>query len=74
MAEGGTQVSSWGLARAWAAAGDEDAALACLARACAQRSTSMPFLGASPIFDSLREQEAAKNLMRQVGLPLFQME
>ena len=68
MADDGVQLLAWSLARAWAAAGDEDRALESLESAFRERSSSMPFLGITPVFDELRERPEARALMDRVGL------
>lgn len=69
IADGGAHVSPWPLARAWAASGQEAMAVSYLRRAFEQRSTSMPFLGVSPVFDKLRKHPQVRDLMVKVGVP-----
>lgn len=64
----GQAVLPWSLARAWASAGDADQAVNYLRAALAMRSSSMPFLGVTPVFDSIRNLEGVQEVMRQVGL------
>jgi tetratricopeptide (TPR) repeat protein len=69
IADGGAQVSPWPLARAWAAAGQEATAIGHLRRAFEQRSTSMPFLAVSPVFEELRKHPDVRELIGKVGVP-----
>jgi adenylate cyclase len=68
LAAQGQAVLPWSLARAWAAAGEADRAIDCLRAALAMRSSSMPFLGVTPVFDSIRHLEGVQEVMRQAGL------
>lgn len=51
-----------------AALGETDAALACLARACDERSRFILFLAVWPVFDPLRPEPAFQALLQRVGL------
>lgn len=64
----GQTVLPWSLARAWAAAGKADRAIDHLRAALAMRSSSLPFLGVTPVFDSIRHLEGVQEVMRQAGL------
>lgn len=66
----GAGVQPWSLARAWAAAGDADKAIACLEEAFRARSSSMPFLGQTPVLQSLRDRPEVRDLMERIGLPV----
>ena len=61
-------VAPWSLARAWAAAGDAERALDHLETALATRSSSMPFLAVTPVFDGLRQNPRIDPIMREAGL------
>ena len=63
------QVLPWSLARAWAMAGEPDLAIEQLNRAFDGRSSSMPFLGATPVFENLRQTERVQQLMKKIGIP-----
>lgn len=69
LADGGQAVAHWALARAWASAGHADRALEQLEAAYDTRSSSMPFLGVTPVFDAIRELPKVQALMGRVGLP-----
>ena len=69
MGDGSMGALAWPLARAWAAVGDEAKALGSLEQACRERSSSMPFLGVTPVFDRLRDRHEMQALMERVGLP-----
>jgi tetratricopeptide (TPR) repeat protein len=62
-------VLPWSLARAWTAAGDLDKAVEYLEQAFMTRSSSMPFLGQSPLLSSIRNLEKVRVLMKGIGLP-----
>jgi len=62
-------VTPWALARAWAAAGDTVRAMGYLEAAREARSSSMPFLGVTPVFSGLRALAAFRRLMEGIGLP-----
>lgn len=62
-------VQPWSLARAWAACGEKDKSIANIELAWQARSTSMPFLGQTPVFDSLRQSPEVKRIMARIGLP-----
>lgn len=66
----GDGVQPWSLARAMAAAGDADRAIAYLEKAYETRSSSMPFLGQTPAFRCIRERPEVRGLMAKAGLPL----
>jgi len=66
----GTGILPWSQARAWAAAGDIDKAIAYLNEAYITRSSSMPFLGKTPLFASIRHRAEVRNLLNKVGLPI----
>lgn len=61
-------VSPWALARAWTWAGDQLRAIEYLQEAYKTRSSSIPFLGITPVFDPIREQTEVQDLMRRIGL------
>jgi TolB-like protein/tetratricopeptide (TPR) repeat protein len=63
------RVLSWSLARAWASAGEPERAIGNLQVAFDSRSSSMPFLGATPALDSVRDLPEVQALMRKAGLP-----
>lgn len=65
---GGKAAPPWARARAWASAGRTDSAVACLEEAFQVRSSSMPFLGVTPVFDEIRSCPAVQDLMRRVGV------
>lgn len=68
LAAGAPGPLSWALARAWAAAADDGKALDFLEQAYRERSSSMPFLGVTPVFDRLRGHAGMQALMARVGL------
>lgn len=68
LAAQGRAVLPWSLARAWAAAGRAEQAVDYLRAALATRSSSMPFLGVTPAFDSIRHLASVQEVMRQAGL------
>ena len=50
-------------------AGEPDLAIEQLNRAFDGRSSSMPFLGATPVFENLRQTERVQQLMKKIGIP-----
>lgn len=70
FADNGAQVLPWSLARAWAAAGDKERAIENLQRAFESHSSSMPFLGQTPVFEGIRAQPEVQRMMNDVGLPV----
>jgi len=68
MADESGNVLPWSLARAWASAGQPDKAVAYLQAAFDSHSSSMPFLGVTPVLDSIRHLPAVQDLMRKAGL------
>jgi len=69
MVNSGQQVLPWSLARACVAAGDVESAITSLKKAFEQHSSSMPFLGQTPMFDSIRSHPEVQVLLRKIGLP-----
>jgi len=69
IADTGGAISPWPLARAWAMAGDEKKAIAYLEQAYNEHSSSMPFLGQTPVFDNLRNNTKVRELMDKIGIP-----
>jgi len=63
-----TGVTPWALARAWASAGDSVRAIRYLRAAFDARSSSVPFLGVTPVFRGLRKLPEIKQLMDKLGL------
>ncbi|NNE05976.1 MAG: hypothetical protein HKN15_09670 [Xanthomonadales bacterium] len=61
-------VSPWAQARAWAGAADQTKAIQFLQAAHAARSSSMLFLGITPVFGSVRERPEVQELMAELGL------
>ncbi|MFQ5876041.1 MAG: tetratricopeptide repeat protein, partial [Dehalococcoidia bacterium] len=61
-------VSSYAPALIPAGLGDEEQALACLERACEERSDKLIWLGVDPVLDGLRVHPRFQDLMRAVGL------
>jgi TolB-like protein/Tfp pilus assembly protein PilF/predicted Ser/Thr protein kinase len=61
-------VTAYTLAVLWTQAGDKDRAIECLEQACEQRDGNMPYLG-MPYFDTLRDDQRFRDVMRRVGLP-----
>lgn len=59
---------AWSTARAWASAGQTRRAISKLSDAVGERSSSLPFLGVSPVFDALRGEPEVVEIMRQVGV------
>lgn len=70
MSGQGMDVLPWSQARAWASAGDADKAIEYLLEAYETRSSSMPFLGKTPIFNPIRHLPEVRALMEKVGLPI----
>lgn len=62
-------VTPWARARAWAAAGDAPQAIRRLQDAFETRSSSMPFLGITPVFSEIRGLPAVRELLGRIGLP-----
>ena len=62
-------VAPWSVARAWASAGEASLAVRYLQVAFEQRSSSIPFLGVTPVFSRLLELSEVRQLMEQAGLP-----
>lgn len=69
MANIGERVLPWSLARAWAASGNDERAIIYLNQALESRSSSVPFLGQSPMFQSVRQYPEVQKLMALAGLP-----
>lgn len=65
-----TGILPWSLARAWASAGKPDRAIDFLHEAFENRSSSMPFLGVTPVFKSIRHHREVRNLMRKMELQI----
>jgi len=63
------RVSPWSLARAAAAAGEADEAIAWLEQAARERSSSVPFLLVTPAFRSLRGDPRFASFVSRLGLP-----
>jgi len=63
-------VLPWSLARAWATAGEVEKAVKYLQKAFESRSSSMPFLGQTPVFESIRTHPEVQRMMKDVGLPV----
>ena len=63
-------VLPWSLARAWAAAGEVEKAVVHLKKAFESHSSSMPFLGQTLGFDSIRAHPEVQQLMKDAGLPV----
>jgi tetratricopeptide (TPR) repeat protein len=63
------RVSPWSLARAAAAAGEADEAIAWLEQAALERSSSVPFLLVTPAFRSLRGDPRFTSFVSRLGLP-----
>lgn len=61
-------VGAWSLARAAAAAGERDAALAHLESAATNRSSSLPFMMLTPAFDLLRGERRFRRLGQRLKL------
>jgi TolB-like protein/tetratricopeptide (TPR) repeat protein len=66
---GETYVAPWALARAAAAAGEVDAALAALEVTRREGSSSLPFAALTPAFDSLRGDSRFNEFLESLGLP-----
>jgi TolB-like protein/Tfp pilus assembly protein PilF len=66
---GDLYVAPWALARAAAAAGDADAALAALEAALEEGSSSLPFAAVTPAFDRLRGDARFSEFLDRLGLP-----
>lgn len=62
-------VTPWAQARAWAAAAETPRAIHCLRMAYETRSSSIPFLGVTPVFDRIRGLPEVRDLMERIGLP-----
>jgi TolB-like protein len=62
-------IAPWPRARACAAAGDVDRALDFLEQAAAEQSSSLIFLGVTPVFDDLRSHPGARALLKRLRLP-----
>ncbi|NOR20910.1 MAG: hypothetical protein GQ538_12575 [Xanthomonadales bacterium] len=71
ISENGEPVLPWSMARAWAAAGEVDKAIASLEQAFAAHSSSMPFLGQTPMLNSIRKHAKVQELMKKTGLPVW---
>jgi tetratricopeptide (TPR) repeat protein len=69
LREESTAVTPWALARAWASAGEQKRAIRYLQAAYEARSSSIPFLGITPVFGKVRELPEAQELMARIGLP-----
>ena len=69
ISESGVHVAPWQLARAFAASRDDDKCVGYLRKAYEDRSTSMPFLGASPVFKDLRQHPSVVRLLEEIGVP-----
>lgn len=67
MAHSGT-ILPWSLARAWSSAGDEGKAIEYLFAAFESRSSSMPFLAATPVLSPIRQHPDVQRLMSLVGV------
>jgi TolB-like protein/tetratricopeptide (TPR) repeat protein len=57
----------WALARAWVSAQQPERAVAYLQRAFETRSSSMPFLGFTPVFDPIREHPQVREWVARIG-------
>jgi tetratricopeptide (TPR) repeat protein len=68
MSENGQNILPWSMARAWAAAGNESRAIKSLVLAYETHSSSMPFLGQTPMFNSIRHHPEVRQLMKKTGL------
>jgi TolB-like protein/DNA-binding winged helix-turn-helix (wHTH) protein/tetratricopeptide (TPR) repeat protein len=63
-------VLPWSLARAWAAAGEAEKAVTFLQKAFDEHSSSMPFLGQTPVFETVRTHSTVRQIMKDTGLPV----
>jgi TolB-like protein/Tfp pilus assembly protein PilF len=68
---GASRASTWSLARAAAAAGRYDEAVAALEQAARQRSSSVPFLRVTPAFDALHGDARFRALADSLRLPVM---
>jgi len=68
MAGKDSSVLPWSLARAWVSAGNQEKAIAFLNRAFDTHSSSMPFLGVTPVFDGIRQSSEFQALQKKAGL------
>ena len=64
----GQSVTAWSRARAWAAAGESERAVSALRQAVEERSTSLPFLGRSPVFSGIVHRPDVQSFLARVGL------
>ena len=55
-------------ANLWTALGETELALDALDQALAARARLMPFLGVSPVWDSLRDEERFEDLLSRIGI------
>ena len=69
MSDDGEVVLPWALARAWAAAGEPDIAVGFLEQAYSSASSSIPFLGQTPLLHSVRDRAEVQELIKRIGLP-----
>jgi len=61
-------VLPWSLARAWAATGRTEQAVGWLEKSFSGRSSSMPFLAATPVLDSIRSHVRVRQMTAKLGL------